>query len=152
MVKNTCLLQYNIATGEDTVEFEVQNHGSDAHSKPFFPCEKSLLKTMKECLSKEPLRTVYESVWKGAGGPSRAENIAKLPRSRQQVYHAKGFITDGEFALHESLKEGLINARGLRSFAYFQRNCIDRLNSIGIKKKKRTNVFHRLCVLQKRKE
>lgn len=54
--------------------------------------------------------------------------------------NAKGFITDGEVALHESLKEGLITARGLRCFAHFQRNCIDKLNSIGIKQK-RNNRF-----------
>lgn len=87
IVNNTCLLQYHITTGEDTVEFEVQSHGSSSQSKPFFPCDKSLLKTMKERVAKEPSRTVYESVRKQAGGPSKAENIGNLPRSKQQVYH-----------------------------------------------------------------
>ena len=269
IVNNTCLLQYHIATGEDNVEFEVQSHGSSSQSKPFFPCDQSLLKTMKERVTKEPSRTVYEGIRKQAGGPSKAENIANLPRSKQQVYHlshrqktstdpvdellkyaketdenvvlshhdfpedlwilgtsqmckdldrfctselmshpcsvdptfsfgkyevtpfcyrhlflkskrtqvppifigptalhhskskqiykkivdevtsatkgfaqnAKGFITDGEVALHESLKDGLVNARGLRCFAHFQRNCSEKLNSIGIKQKKEQSFF-----------
>ena len=49
--------------------------------------------------------------------------------------NAKGFITDVEVALHESLKDGLVNVRGQRCFAHFQRNCNGKLNSIGIKQK-----------------
>ena len=104
IVNNTCLLQYHITTGEDTVEFEVQSHGSAIQSKPFFPCEKSLLKTMKERVAKEPSRTVYESVRKEAGGPSKAENIAKLPRSRQQVYHLSHQQKTSIDPVHESLR------------------------------------------------
>ena len=55
--------------------------------------------------------------------------------------NTKGFITDSEVALHESLKEGLINATGLRCFAHFQTNCIDKLNSIRIKQKKEQLFF-----------
>ena len=55
--------------------------------------------------------------------------------------NARGFITDGDVALHESLKEGLINARGLSCFANFQRNCINKLNSFGIKQTKEQSFF-----------
>ena len=79
IVSNTCLLHYHIATGKDNVEFEVQSDGSSSQSKPFFPCDKSLLKTMKERATKEPSSTVYEGIQKQAGGPSKAENIANLP-------------------------------------------------------------------------
>lgn len=65
--------------------------------------------------------------------------------------NAKGFITDGEVALHESLKEGLITARGLRCFAHFQKNCIDKLNSIGIKQKKEQSFFID-CVFSKKEK
>lgn len=52
IVNNTCLLQYHISTGEDNIEFEV--HESPSQSKPFFPCNKSLLRTMREHVTKEP--------------------------------------------------------------------------------------------------
>lgn len=35
----------------------------------------------------------------------------------------------------------MIDARGLRCFAHFQRNCINKLNSIGIKHKKEQSFF-----------
>ena len=44
------------------------------------------------------------------------------PATKGLAQNAKGFITDGEGALHESLKDGLVNARGLRCFTHFQRN------------------------------
>lgn len=87
VLNNVCLLQYHISTGEDTVEFEVKSHGSSKEKKPFFPCEKSVLNTIKERVAKQPASTVYEDVKKEAGGPSKAKNIGQLPRSRQQVYH-----------------------------------------------------------------
>lgn len=263
VVNNVCLLQYHISTGEDVVDFDVKSHGASQKGKPFFPCEKSLLNTMKERVIKEPSRTVYEDVKQKAGGPSKAASIGQLPRSRQQVYNlsylykastdpldellkyaketdekivilhhdfpedlwilgtdqmskdltrfstsellcyplsvdptfsfgkydvtpfcyrhlflkskrtqvppvfigptalhhsktkatykkivdevtsaspglaqkAKSFITDGELPLHESLEEGLSNAKGLRCFAHFKGNCKDKLNSLGIKDK-----------------
>lgn len=55
--------------------------------------------------------------------------------------NAKGFITDGEVALHKSLKDGMVNARGLCCFAHFQRNCSEKLNFIGIKQKKEQSFF-----------
>ena len=56
--------------------------------KPFFPCEKSVLNTIKERVTKQPSSTVYKDVKKEAGGPSKAKkNIGQLPSSRQQVYH-----------------------------------------------------------------
>ena len=86
VVNNVCLLQYHITTGEDNVNFEVKSH-SAAKKQTFFPCEKSLLNTLKERVTKEPARTVYEDEKKKAGRPSKAENIGQLPRSRQQVYN-----------------------------------------------------------------
>lgn len=235
---------------------------------------------MKERVTKEPARTVYEDEKKKAGGPSKAENIGQLPRSRQQVYNlshlhklstdpvdellkyaketeerivishhdfpedlwilgtdkmckdltrfctsellcyplsvdptfsfgkyevtpfcyrhlflkckrtqvppvfigptamhhskakatykkiedevtsaapglaqkAKGFITDGELPLHDSLEEGLTNSKGLRCFAHFQRNCVDKLNSLGIKEKKEQRFFIDATFGRKEKE
>ena len=104
ILNNTCILQYRITSGEDTVESEVQSHGFAGQSKAFFHCEKSLLKTMKERVAKEPSRTVYESVRKEAGGPSKAESIAKLPRSRQQVYHLSHQQKTSIDPVHELLR------------------------------------------------
>ena len=46
--------------------------------------------------------------------------------------NAKGFITDGEQALHDSLKEDLKHATGLRCFRHFYQNCKDKLCSLKI--------------------
>ncbi|CAB4008811.1 Cyclin-dependent kinase 2, partial [Paramuricea clavata] len=86
VLNNVCLLQYHISTGEDTVEFEVKSHGSSKEKKPFYPCEKSVLNTIKERVAKQPASTVYEDVKKEAGGPSKPRNIGQLPRSRQQTF------------------------------------------------------------------
>ena len=53
----------------------------------------------------------------------------------------KGFITDGEEALHSALNEGMRHATGLRCFRHFYQNCRDKLQKLGIKKKTRTKVF-----------
>ena len=55
----------------------------------------------------------------------------------------KGFITDGEEALHSALSEGMRHATGLRCFRHFYQNCRDKLHKLGIQKKKktRTKVF-----------
>ena len=45
------------------------------------------------------------------------------------VLNTNGYFTDGEVALHLSLKESLANAICLRCFAQFQRNCIEKLNT-----------------------
>ena len=54
---------------------------------------------------------------------------------------AKNFITDGELPLHESLKEGLNKAKGLHCFAHFQRNCVNKLHSLGINQKAEQRFF-----------
>ena len=85
-MNNVSLLRYRISSGED-VNFEVKSHGTAKKDKPFFPSEKSLLHTMKEKVTKEPSRTVYEDVQHKASGHTKADNIGQLPRSRQQVYN-----------------------------------------------------------------
>lgn len=87
VVNNISLLQYHNSSGEDVVNFEVKSHGTAKKDKPFFPSEKSVLHTMKEKVTKEPSRTVYEDVQHNAGGPIKADSIGQLPRSRQQVYN-----------------------------------------------------------------
>ncbi|CAB4041563.1 Hypothetical predicted protein, partial [Paramuricea clavata] len=55
--------------------------------------------------------------------------------------NAKGFITDGEQALHDSLKEDLKHATGLRCFRHFYQNCKDKLYSLKIQTKKEQKFF-----------
>ena len=55
--------------------------------------------------------------------------------------NAKGFITDGEQALHDSLKEDLKHATGLRCFRHFYQNCKDKLCSLKIRTKKEQKFF-----------
>ena len=57
------------------------------------------------------------------------------------AHKAKSFITDGELLLHESLEEGLTKAKGPRCFAHFQRNCVDKLRSLGINQKAEQRFF-----------
>lgn len=80
VLNNVCLLQHHIPTGEDVVNFDVKSHGASQKGKPFYPCEKSLLNNLKERVTKEPLRTVYENLKQKAGGPSKADSIGQLPR------------------------------------------------------------------------
>ena len=47
----------------------------------------------------------------------------------------KGFITDGEDALHSAVGEVLTHATGLRCFRHFQQNCQGKLRKIGIQQK-----------------
>lgn len=57
------------------------------------------------------------------------------------AHKAESFITDGELPLHESLEEGLTKAKGLRCFVHFQRNCVDKRNSLGINQKAEQRFF-----------
>lgn len=53
----------------------------------------------------------------------------------------KGFITDGEDALHSALGEGMRHATGLRCFRHFQQNCRDKLHKLGIQKPQHQRFF-----------
>lgn len=53
----------------------------------------------------------------------------------------KGFITDGEDALHSAIGEVLTHATGLRCFRHFQQNCQDQLRKLGIQQKQHQKVF-----------
>lgn len=53
----------------------------------------------------------------------------------------RGFITDGERALHEALSETMRKSTGLRCFNHFRRNCKEKLNSVGIRKQQEQKVF-----------
>ena len=53
----------------------------------------------------------------------------------------RGFITDGERALHEALSETMKKSTGLRCFNHFRRNCKEKLNSLGIRKQQEQKVF-----------
>ena len=53
----------------------------------------------------------------------------------------KGFITDGEDALHSAVGEVLTHATGLRCFRHFQQNCQEKLRKIGIQQKQNQKVF-----------
>ena len=46
------------------------------------------------------------------------------------AHKAKSFIMDGKLPLHESLEEGFTKAKGLRCFALFQRNCVNKVHSL----------------------
>ena len=53
----------------------------------------------------------------------------------------KGFITDGEDALHSAIGEVLTHSTGLRCFRHFQQNCQDKLRKLGIQQKQHQRVF-----------
>ena len=53
----------------------------------------------------------------------------------------KGFITDGEKALHEALSEMMKKSTGLRCFNHFRRNCKEKLNTLGIRKQQEQKIF-----------
>ena len=53
----------------------------------------------------------------------------------------KGFITDGEDALHSAVGEVLTHATGLRCFRHFQQNCQEKLRKLGIQQKQHQKVF-----------
>ena len=53
----------------------------------------------------------------------------------------KGFITDGEEALHSALSEVMRHATGLRCFRHFNQNCRDKLHKLGIPKKQDQKFF-----------
>ena len=53
----------------------------------------------------------------------------------------KGFITDGEKALHDALSDSMKKVTGLRCFNHFRRNCKDKLNALGIRKKEEQKFF-----------
>lgn len=53
----------------------------------------------------------------------------------------RGFITDGEKALHDALSETMKKSTGLRCFNHFRRNCKEKLNSLGIRKQQEQKVF-----------
>ena len=58
----------------------------------------------------------------------------------------QGFITDGEKALHDALLESMKKATGLRCFNHVGRNCKDKLNNLGIRKKEEQKFFSRCCL------
>ena len=53
----------------------------------------------------------------------------------------KGFITDGEKALHDALLDSMKKVTDLRCFNHFRRNCKDKLNTLGIRKKEEQKSF-----------
>ena len=53
----------------------------------------------------------------------------------------KGFITDGEKALHDALSDSMKKVTGLRCFNHFRRNCKDELSALGIRKKEEQKFF-----------
>lgn len=53
----------------------------------------------------------------------------------------RGFITDGELALHDALSETMRNSTGLRCFNRFHRNSKEKLNGLGIRKQQEQKVF-----------
>ena len=53
----------------------------------------------------------------------------------------KGFITDGEEALHSPLSEGMRHATGLRCFRHFYQNSWYKLHKLGIKKQQEQKFF-----------
>ena len=53
----------------------------------------------------------------------------------------RGFITDGEKALHDALSETMRKSTGLRCFNHFRRNCKEKLNALGIRKQQEQKVF-----------
>ena len=53
----------------------------------------------------------------------------------------KGYITDGEDALHSALREVMRQATGLRCFRHFYQNCRDKLHKLGIQKKEEHKSF-----------
>ena len=46
----------------------------------------------------------------------------------------RGFVTDGEQALHDALGESMKKATGLRCFNHFRQNCKKKLTDIGIRR------------------
>lgn len=60
------------------------------------------------------------------------------PRLAAEV---RGFITDGEKALHDTLGESMIKSTGLRCFNHFRQNYKTKLNSLGIRKQQDQKVF-----------
>eukprot|EP00112_Aurelia_sp_Birch-Aquarium-sp1_P005670 Seg1645.5 transcript_id=Seg1645.5/GoldUCD/mRNA.D3Y31 product="hypothetical protein" protein_id=Seg1645.5/GoldUCD/D3Y31 len=55
--------------------------------------------------------------------------------------NAKGFITDGELELQNAFKEELKDAKALRCFKHFEKNCTKKLRTIGIREKKFQQFF-----------
>ena len=55
--------------------------------------------------------------------------------------NGRGFITDCEKSLHDALTESMKKATGLLCFNHFRRNCKDKLNSLGIRKKEDQKFF-----------
>lgn len=55
--------------------------------------------------------------------------------------NGRGYITDGEMALHDALGESMPKATGLRYFNHFRENCKSKLKSVGITKKQDQTLF-----------
>ena len=75
-------------------------------------------------------KTVFQKI--GAAVISSCPNLTT---------NGRGFITDGEKALHDALTESMKKATGLRCLNNFCRNCKEKLNSLGICKKEDQKFF-----------
>ena len=53
----------------------------------------------------------------------------------------RGYITDGEKALHDALGETMTKAKGLRCFNHFKENCKSKLKSVGVNNKQDQTFF-----------
>ena len=92
IVNDACLLQYHIASGEDTVEVQVLPHGNrrEGRSRPFHPTAKSTMEKIHQGLTDSgSIAKVYRGFMKATGGPTHASNPSVLPRGKKQVSDAK---------------------------------------------------------------
>ena len=92
IVNDACLLQYHIASGEDTVEVQVLPHRNrkEGRSRPFHPTAKSTMEKIHQGLTDSgSIAKVYRGIMKATGGPTHASNPGVLPRGKKQVSDAK---------------------------------------------------------------
>ena len=66
---------------------------------------------------------------------------AVVANSPELAAKGRGFITDGEQALHDALGESMKKATGLRCFNHFRQNCKKKLTDIGIRRQQDQKFF-----------
>ena len=66
---------------------------------------------------------------------------AVVANSPDLAAKGKGFITDGEQALHDALGDAMKKSTGLRCFNHFRQNCKTKLANIGVRKQQDQKFF-----------
>ena len=90
-------------------------------------------------------RTKDPQVFIGPTAIHHSKSKAMYPKIESAVYRSspglrtegRGFITDGEKALHDALRESMQNDTGLRFFNHFRQNCKAKLQAFGSSRRKR---------------